>query len=136
MRLTLPDPSLVLLVGPSGCGKSTFARKHFRASEIASSDFYRGVVCDDESDQAANRDAFELVHHVISRRLAWNRLTVVDATNVQPDARKPLLELARRYHYLLSAIVFDLEEDYCQKNNLARPDRVVPARSSPPSASS
>ncbi len=127
MKLAIPDLSLVLLVGPSGCGKSTFARKHFRASEIVSSDFYRGVVCDDESSQAASRDAFELVHHVVSRRLAWKRFTVVDATNLQAEARKPLLELARRYHYLLSAIVFDLDEELCQKYNLARTDRVVPA---------
>src|SRR5437868_6638322 len=110
MNLTIPELSLVLLVGPSGCGKSTFARKHFLATEIISSDFYRGVVCDDESNQAASRDAFDLLHQVVARRLAWKRLTVVDATNLQPDGRKPLLELARRYHYLISAIVFDFPE--------------------------
>src|SRR4051794_23007229 len=102
MQLTFPELSLVLLVGPSGCGKSTFARRHFRPSEIVSSDFYRGVVCDDESNQAASRDAFALVHEVVARRLAWRRFTVVDATNLQPDARKPLLDLVRRYHYLVS----------------------------------
>ncbi len=127
MKLTFPDLSLVLLVGPSGCGKSTFARKHFRATEIVSSDFYRGVVCDDESNQAASPDAFALLHHAVACRLSWKRFTVVDATNLQPEARKPLIELARRYHYLLSAIVFDLDEDVCQKHNLARPDRQVPA---------
>src|SRR5262249_49338501 len=128
MKLTIPELSLVLLVGPSGCGKSTFARKHFRPSEIVSSDFYRGVVCDDESNQASSRDAFDLVHQVIARRLAWTRFTVVDATNAQPEARKPLIELARRYHYLLSAIVFDLDEEVCQKHNKLRPDRTVPPR--------
>jgi protein phosphatase len=127
MHLTFPELSLVLLVGPSGCGKSTFARKHFRSSEIVSSDFYRGVVCDDESNQAASPDAFALVHHVVACRLAWKRFTVVDATNLQAAARKPLIELARRYHYLLSAIVIDLDEDTCQKHNLARPGRTVPA---------
>src|SRR5689334_3034681 len=101
MKIAVPELSLVLLVGPSGCGKSTFARKHFLSSEVVSSDFYRGVVCDDPGNQAASRDAFELVHHVLARRMTWRRFTVVDATNVRPDARKPLLELARRYHYLL-----------------------------------
>ena len=76
MQLSFPDLSLVLLVGPSGSGKSTFARRHFRPSEIVSSDYYRGVVCDDESNQAASRDAFELVHQVVARRLAWRRFTV------------------------------------------------------------
>src|SRR5262249_29031143 len=96
------------------------------SSEGVSSDFYRGVVCDDQGNQAASRDAFELVHQVIARRLAWKRFTVVDATNVQAEAREPLLDLARRYHYLLTAIAVDLEEELCRKNNLARPDRTVP----------
>jgi polynucleotide kinase-phosphatase len=126
MQLTIPELSLVLLVGPSGCGKSTFARQHFLSTEVVSSDHFRGVVCDDESNQPASRDAFELVHHVVERRLAWRRFTVVDATNLKHDARKPLLELARRYHYLLAAIVFDLDEETCRRNNLSRPQRTVP----------
>jgi protein phosphatase len=126
MNLTLPDPSLVLLVGPSGCGKSTFARRHFAPTEVVSSDFYRAVVCDDPANQAASRDAFELVHAAVAKRLAWRRLTAVDATSLQPEARKPLLELARRYHTLLTAVVFDLPEELCQANNRLRPDRVVP----------
>jgi protein phosphatase len=128
MNLTIPELSLVLLVGPSGCGKSTFARKHFRATEIISSDFFRAMVCDDESNQASSRDAFDLVHQAIAKRLLWKRLTVVDATNLQTEARKPLIELARRYHYLISAIVFDLDEEKCHQHNQARPDRQVPAQ--------
>jgi protein phosphatase len=128
VTITLPEPSLVLLVGPSGCGKSTFARKHFRPTEVVSSDFYRAVVSDDEGCQAATPDAFDLLHQAVARRLKWKRLTVVDATNLQPDARKPLLELARRYHTLTAAVVFDLGEEVCQQQNQGRPDRVVPAR--------
>ena len=126
MELAVPELSLVLLVGPSGCGKSTFARRHFLPTEVVSSDFYRGVVCDDESSQAASHHAFELVHLAIRQRLIWRRLTVVDATNLQPDARRFLLETARRAHYLACAIVFDLPEDVCQQHNLARPGRTVP----------
>ncbi len=127
MELTIPELSLVLLVGPSGCGKSTFARKHFRPTEVVSSDFYRGVVCDDESSQAASREAFELVHLAIRQRLRFRRFTVADATSIQADARKELLEIARRYHYLTCAIVFELPEEVCQEQNLARPGRTVPA---------
>lgn len=126
MKLTIPELSLVLLVGPSGCGKSTFARRHFRPTEIVSSDFYRGVVADDEADQSASPDAFELVHHVVARRLHRRRLTVVDATNLRPEARRPLLDLARRYHYLNCAIVFDLAVDVCHRHNESRPGRLVP----------
>ena len=54
MRIDLPDPSLVVLIGASGSGKSSFAREHFKATEVISSDFCRGLVVDDENDQARN----------------------------------------------------------------------------------
>ncbi|MBY0228840.1 MAG: AAA family ATPase [Gemmataceae bacterium] len=127
MELAIPELSLVLLVGPSGCGKSTFARRHFKPTEIVSSDHYRGVVCDDEAEQAASHHAFELVHLAIRQRLIWRKLTVVDATNLQPDVRRHLLEMARRAHYLACAVVFDLPEELCQQHNLARAGRTVPA---------
>jgi protein phosphatase len=123
VNLKIPELSLVLLIGPSGCGKSTFARAHFRPTEVLSSDFYRGVVSDDENAQAASKDAFEVLHFIAARRLARGLLTVVDATNVQPESRKPLLELARRYHVLPAAIVFDLPEKLCHERNRERPDR-------------
>ncbi|MGW4234997.1 AAA family ATPase, partial [Streptomyces sp. NPDC004980] len=82
---TLPvtDLSLVVLIGASGSGKSTFARKHFKPTEIVSSDFCRGLVADDENDQGASGDAFDVLHYIAGKRLAAGRLTVVDATNVQ-----------------------------------------------------
>src|SRR5574339_792349 len=98
MKLSIPDLSLVVLIGISGSGKSTFARKHFKPTEVISSDFCRGLVSDDENSQAATKDAFEVLHFIAAKRLAAGRLTVVDATNVQAEARKPLVELARRYH--------------------------------------
>jgi protein phosphatase len=128
MKLTIPELSLVLLVGPSGCGKSTFARRHFRPTEVLSSDYFRGLVCDDEQNQAASRPAFDLLHQVAAKRLEWRRFTVIDATNVQPEGRKTILDLVRRYHYLTTAIVFALDEEICQRHNQARPDRVVPPR--------
>src|ERR687890_531653 len=122
MKLTLPELSLVVLVGPSGAGKSTFARTHFKPTEVLSSDFCRGLVSDDENDQSATKDAFEVLHFVASKRLAAGRLTVVDATNVQPEARKPLVALAREYHVLPVAIVLNLPERLCHERNRDRPD--------------
>ena len=121
--MKIPEPSLVLLIGPSGSGKSTFAHKHFKPTEILSSDFCRGLVSDDETDQAATDDAFEVLHFITSKRLAAGKLTVIDATNVQVEARKPLLALAREYHYLTVAIVFNMPAKLCQERNEARPDR-------------
>src|SRR3954453_11481316 len=126
MKITLPEFCLVVLVGPSGCGKSTLARKHFRPTEVLSSDFFRGVVSDDEGDQSPSKDAFEVLQFGAAQRLARRRLTVIDATNVQPEGRKQLLELARRYHYLTAALVFNLPEELCQAHNQQRHGRVVP----------
>jgi protein phosphatase len=123
MQITLPELSLVVLIGPSGAGKSTFARNHFRATEILSSDVCRGLVSDDENDQAATGDAFDVLHFITRKRLAAGRLTVVDATNVQSEARKALLSIAREFHVLPVAIVFDLPERICQERNRLRPDR-------------
>ncbi len=110
MKLTIPELSLVVLIGPSGSGKSTFARSHFKTTEVLSSDFCRGLVSDDENDQHATNDAFEVLHFVAAKRLAAGKLTVVDATNVQLEDRKPLLALAREYHFMPVAIVFNLPE--------------------------
>src|SRR5690349_10439709 len=104
MHIALPQLSLVVLIGPSGSGKSTFARKHFLPTEVLSSDACRGMVSDDENDQAATNDAFAILHFIAARRLALGRLTVIDATNVQPEARKPLVALARQYHCLPVAV--------------------------------
>src|ERR671933_1023526 len=123
MNLTIPDLSLVALVGVSGSGKSSFARKHFRPTEVLSSDFCRGLVADDENDQSATTDAFDVLHYIAAKRLAAGRLTVVDATNVQVEARRPLVALARQYHCLPVAIVFDLPERVCQERNRVRLDR-------------
>ena len=123
MTLTIPELSLVVLVGPSGCGKSTFARAHFGPFEVLSSDFCRGLVSNDENDQSATKAAFEVLHVIAAKRLERGLLTVVDATNVQPEARKPLVELARRYHVLPVAIVLDLPERVCEARNRERADR-------------
>ena len=123
MKLTIPELSLVVLIGPSGSGKSTFARSHFKTTEVLSSDFCRGLVSDDENDQHATNDAFEVLRFVAAKRLAAGKLTVVDATNVQLEDRKPLLALAREYHFMPVAIVFNLPEQICYERNRHRPER-------------
>ena len=121
--LKIPELCLVTLVGVSGSGKSTFASKHFRPTEIISSDFCRGLVSDDENDQSATKAAFEVLHFITAKRLEGGRLTVVDATNVQPEARRGLLQLAKEHHVLTVAVVLDVPERVCADRNAARADR-------------
>ena len=123
MRLEIPEYCLVVLVGASGSGKSTFARKHFAPTEVISSDVCRGLVSDDPTDQAATKDAFEVLEFIARKRLAARRLTVVDATSVRPEDRARLVRLGREYHALSVAIVFDLAERVCQDRNAERRDR-------------
>ena len=125
MNLILPELSLIALVGPSGCGKSTFARRHFKPTEILSSDFFRALVSDDENDQAASRDAFELLYAAAAKRLSRRLLTVIDATNLQRAARRQVLDLAKRFHYLSAAIVFNLPQEVCLDYDQRRPTRHV-----------
>jgi protein phosphatase len=122
-ELSIPELSLVVLIGASGSGKSSFARKHFQPTEVLSSDHCRGLVADDENDQAATTAAFEVLHFIASKRLAAGKLTVIDATSVQDDARRPLVALAREHHCLPVAIVLDLKDELCHERNRQRPQR-------------
>jgi len=123
MRITIPDLCLVTLVGVSGSGKSTWASRHFQPTQVISSDFCRALVADDETDQSATEAAFAVLHTIAEKRLAAGRLTVVDATNVRPDDRRPLVALARRQHVLPVAIVLDVPPEICHERNAARPER-------------
>ncbi|MDQ6822228.1 MAG: polynucleotide kinase-phosphatase [Actinomycetota bacterium] len=123
MELSVPELSLVVLVGASGSGKSTFAAKRFLPSEVLSSDYCRGLVADDENDQSATNDAFEILHFIAGKRMGRGRLTVVDATNVKREDRAKLIRLAREHHFLPVAIVLDVPEGLCQERNRARPER-------------
>ncbi|MEV5497188.1 polynucleotide kinase-phosphatase [Nonomuraea fuscirosea] len=121
--ISVPELSLVVLVGVSGSGKSTFASRHFKPTQIISSDYCRGLVSDDVNDQSATPAAFDLLHHIVGVRLARGLFTVVDATNVQYQARKSLIDLARSHDVLADAIVLDVPEEVAIERNAGRPDR-------------
>jgi predicted kinase len=127
MRLELPDHALVVLVGAAGSGKTTFAARHFGSTEVVSSDRCRELVADDPSDQSANEAAFDVLHVIVAKRLAHARRTVVDATNVRPEWRAPLVQIARRYDAPLVAIVLDVPAAVCRERLSGRPERPVRA---------
>jgi protein phosphatase len=125
-ELRIPESGLVVLVGVSGSGKSHFARRHFRPTQVVSSDYCRAVVSDDENDQSATADAFDLLHHIVRTRLRRGLLTVVDATNVQPRSRAQLVQLAKEQDVLSVAVVLDVPEAVAVARNAARADRDLP----------
>jgi protein phosphatase len=123
--LNILDRGLVLLIGAAGSGKSTFARKHFKGTEIVSSDALRAAVSDDEADQSASGDAFQLLRFIATKRLQRGKLTVIDATSVQPDARRNLLSLAAKHAAPAVAMVLHLPLEVCLARNQSRADRQV-----------
>ena len=122
-EIAVPEMGLVLLVGISGSGKSTFGARHFLPSQVISSDFCRGLVSDDENDQAATPDAFDVLHYIVGTRLRRGLLTVVDATNVQRESRAALVKLAKAHDVLVDAIVLDVSEEVAIGRNRERADR-------------
>ncbi len=125
MPLIIPVFSLLLLMGASGSGKSTFARRHFRPTEIVSSDACRAMICDDENNLQVTGSAFNLLHIIVQKRLACRKLTVIDATNVQEKDRRPLIHIALRQHVPVVAIVLDIPEAVCLQRTVVRMDRII-----------
>jgi protein phosphatase len=123
LRIEIPELSVVALMGASGSGKSTFAKQHFKATEILSSDYFRGLVSDDETDQSATKAAFDSLYYIAAKRIDAGKLVVIDATNVQQNARDAVIRLAREHDLLATVIVFDIDEETCLERNRERPDR-------------
>jgi len=123
MRIEIPELAVVALIGVSGSGKSTFAKKYFKPTEVLSSDYFRGLVSDDENNQQVSAQAFDALYYIAGKRLDLGLMTVIDATNVQKEARASVLQLAHEQNCHAVAIVLDVPEAVCKKRNEKREDR-------------
>lgn len=124
--MEIPEFCLVAMIGATSSGKTSFANEHFKTTEVLSSDFFRGMVCDDENNQSISDDAFDLLYYAANKRLNNMKLTVIDATNIQQSARKKIIELAKEQNVHAVAIVLNLPEELLLERNKARPDRNFP----------
>ena len=86
------------------------------------------MVSNDPTNQSVTSDAFEILHTIVDRRLKNRRLTVIDATSLQVEARKSLVNLARNHDCPITAVVFDLPHALIYTRNQAREDRNIPNR--------
>jgi protein phosphatase len=118
--LRFASNGLILLCGPAGSGKSYFAKKFFRPTQIISSDDCRARIADDPDNQRVSPDAFDLLHTIVGLRLKWNRLTVVDATNLTGEYRNPLIRLAAEFNRPIYLILFETDFDTCLRFNAQR----------------
>ena len=127
--------SLVVLVGVSGSGKSTFARAALPADrgDLAATSA-AGWSPTTRTTRRPPTDAFEVLHYIAGKRLAAGRLTVVDATNVQPEARKQLVALAREHDVLPVAIVLDAAGAGVRRAQRGPPGPGLRAAGDPPAA--
>lgn len=123
-RLILPRRALVVLCGSAGCGKSTFAAQRFPETTIVSSDRCRGMICDDENDQTVNRDAFDLFHYILQKRMLLGRFCVADSVALKPHARRNLRQLSRRFGYFGCLLIFDTPPEVCIQRDRQRARQV------------
>ena len=132
LLLTVPPRTLLVLCGPAGSGKSTFAwnlietHQHlgFKPTMIVSSDTCRAIVCDDDNNQQANRDAFDLFYFILHKRMFQGRFTIADSTALQANARLKILEVARRHNYFTSLLLFNISPATCMQRDKGR-ERMV-----------
>ncbi|WP_042355508.1 polynucleotide kinase-phosphatase [Bacillus rubiinfantis] len=142
MVIQLPFSGIILLVGPSNSGKTSLLHRlieqgHLKESEVISSDQFRILVSDEEfiSWHNSPRDeadilydeykrisaaAFEAMDFLLGNRCRLNKLTLIDATHLKNEERERYLQLGKKYHIPVSAIVLDIGENECIRRDKDR----------------
>ena len=120
-----PESGLIVLVGISGSGKSTWANQQFSQSQILASDHFRATLTDDAENLECSKDVFDLLESLVNLRLKYEKLAVIDATNLKRSARKPWLEIARRHMVPAILVYFDVPPEACIERQKDRA-RTVP----------
>lgn len=91
-------PELIIFVGLQGSGKTTYYNRHFAATHVH--------VSKDLMPNARNRETKQ--RELIAASLAEGKPVVVDNTNPTPDARAPLVAIARQHGASVAAYFFEV----------------------------
>jgi protein phosphatase len=125
LRLEIQIPSILVLIGTSGAGKTSLAQRLFLRTEILSSDSCRALVSDQENDQSATPEAFELLLTLARLRLKRKRLCVIDATNLTVKDRAKYLALGNEFQCPVCALVVNPGIEICLERTSRRGDRDI-----------
>lgn len=121
-----PAECVVLLIGLPGAGKTTWLQR--RQLPSLSTDHLRHLLFDREDEQRFQSMVFALLRHALRLRLqAGMARTWIDATNLSPAERRPLIAIAREYGFPAGAVFFDIPVEECLKRNRARGRQVEDA---------
>jgi predicted kinase len=126
--LDVPRRTLVVLCGPAGSGKTTFAKalineyaaEGLRETTNISSDFCRGLICDDENNQQVSAEAFMLFYDILGKRMQQGVFTIADSTALQVRTRSELLAIARLHQYNTCILVFNTSLESCIQRDAER----------------
>lgn len=112
--------ALVVMVGPPGSGKSTWCASRFGAAQRFSTDMFRRVLCGDPLDMDATPEAVVMLDSAVGFRMRRRLTTVVDATNVVPQHRAPLLAFAHAAQVPAVAVVMHTPLQVCIDRQASR----------------
>ena len=106
LEIVPKTPTLTLMVGIQGSGKSFVSRKMEKlGTAVASNDLHGG-----------KEKTLRLVESLLSR----GRSVVVDNTHVDREARKPFVDLGKRFGVNIRAFVMRTTFDHAKHNNIFR----------------
>ncbi|PIR93899.1 hypothetical protein COT97_04205 [Candidatus Falkowbacteria bacterium CG10_big_fil_rev_8_21_14_0_10_39_11] len=123
-EINVEPGTLILLVGPPASGKSTFAAEHFPVECVVSSDYLRSELTNNPGNHILSDLAFARAGQLVASRMKQGRVTVVDAMNLRPNARKAFIKFAAKNNRPVIGVHFDFDPAVLQARDLARGGKV------------